>query len=256
MAPSWSVKLSILDPKDGTPPISIADSDSLYKSVAHDITTTTPYYEELLRRLGRSRTGRVCGVVELGGVDNSITVVMSVDSLIFRRAGDIWTWGNRVTFQLRRKTVEGMPADQFARLLFDSVCLSMDPWYAHAELTDEFSSKNIKVDKSGTRAIGVDISKSLPGLYWLNYFGNACVDEIGRSRFVSCPAFETREMKSGVSLSLASGPMEWSKVQYISRELDTMASLGQEFFFLRGDQQLATRSPFVVEQVGPNGEPL
>jgi hypothetical protein len=194
-----------------------------------------------------------CRVIELGGSDSSMTIIFSVDQRSFRKIGDIWIWGNHITVQIRRKTIAGVKADRFARQLLDKFCLQMEPWYAHAEDPAEFRAKNILADSTGTRAIGVDFSRSLPGLGWLNYFRPACVDEIGRARFAACPAHEKKELKGGVRLALGFNPSDWQTDDYMHKERAAIAALGREYFFLRHDQQQVTISPFRGHIEPPDG---
>jgi hypothetical protein len=246
LAPSWSNSARICDPKEGTPQIRVKSANSLYESVWHDITTQGPHYKRLVRQFGPPKYERPCGTVELGSDDRSMAVVLLLDDLSFRRSGDIWIWGNHVTFQLRGKAVEGTSVDKFAMRLFEELCRRMEPSYAHAGAADEFFAKNILSDRNGTRAAGVDISKSLPGLFWLNYFGPTCVDGIGRSRFTECPALESKPIGGGVLLALGRKPRDWRTGEYRLGESAAMESLGQEFFFLRSESQRITRSPFAT----------
>jgi hypothetical protein len=244
LAPSWSEGLRICDPYKGTAPIRVMNADSLYESVSQDVTSSSPLLEKLAREHGPLMDGGLCRVIELGGNDRSMTIVMSLDHRSFRKNGSIMIWGNHISFQLRRNAKDDAVTDHLARCLLEEICMHMDPWYAHAKDIGEFRAKNILKNNNGTRAIGVDVSRSLPGLYWLNYFGPLCVDEIGRSRFADCPAFEKRNMGDGVWLALGLKSGDWPTEDYMLRERAVIASLGQEFFFLRTDQERDTRSPF------------
>ena len=154
LAPSWSKGLRICDPYEGTPPIRVTNPDSLFESVSHDVSGTSPFLEQLIREGGLPKQSGICKVIELGGGDSSMTIIFSVDHRSFRKIGDIWIWGNHITVQIRRKTIAGVKADRFARQLLDKLCLQMQPWYAHAEDPAEFRAKNILADSTGTRAIG------------------------------------------------------------------------------------------------------
>ena len=142
--------------------------------------------------------------------------------------------------------MEGVNVISFAKRLFEQVCIRLDPWYARAECTEEFSAKNISSDRGGTEAIGVDIGKSLPGLYWLNYFGSVCVESVGKDRFEACAAFDKKPINEGYMFALGSDPGDWSKAEYVSTEQQAMMALGKEYFFLRSDSKRPTRSPFAM----------
>jgi hypothetical protein len=51
---------------------------------------------------------------------------------------------------------------------------------------DGFRARNLD-ETSGARALGRDMSKALPGLYWLNLFGAPYVDLIGVERLRTAP---------------------------------------------------------------------
>jgi hypothetical protein len=54
---------------------------------------------------------------------------------------------------------------------FAHCCANFDPFFGFACDTEEYHAKNMSTEGGGVRAIGIDIGKYLPGLYWLNFFG-------------------------------------------------------------------------------------
>ena len=130
LAPSWSLGLGISDPKEGAPPIAISNPSALYDAVMFDITTKSPFYHQLEEQLGTTTDERLCGFVELHGVDSSIAVFVDLDENRFCRFPDKWIWGNCIAFQFRRRRVESVAVDRFTWRLFHKFCSDLQPWYA------------------------------------------------------------------------------------------------------------------------------
>lgn len=247
-APRWSTKMRLWEPKPSAPHIDFGVASALFDAVKFDVTTISPFYKELVRQFGPPAHSGACGTLEFRGTDSSITIVMNVDDRQFLQFGDIWTWGNRIAFQLEGNQVEGINVSVFARRLLEGLCDRLKPWYARAESYDEFAAKNFSTAGGGVEAIGVDISRSLPGLYWLNYFGRECVQAMGDLAFTSSAAFETKRIGEGYLLALGQRASDWTSSSYRDTERRVMTSLGESFFFRRDLPGRPTKSPFVVER--------
>ena len=243
-APAWSSKLRVWPSSTKSEHIDLSDPSSLYNSLKADLSTPGEFYRQLETAFGSSRGERICGTSELRGADNSLTLVFSVDERTFCKISDIWIWGNGISVQLRRKRIEGINASSFAVGLLKDICNRLEPWYAHAECTAEFDAKNVSHEGGGTAAIGVDISKSLPGLYWLNYFGGPSVESIGTKRLEECPALKKEKIRSGYFIALSDDPHEWASEEYRLVERKVLKSLGERWFFHRNCPELSTKSPF------------
>ena len=115
--------------------------------------------------------------------------------------------------------------------------------YAHCEIQEEFDSKNLIKDAQGVRAVGVDLEDSLPGLYWLNYFGRPYVQMIGKQKLLAAAAYEVHDLKDGVLIKLSSTPFEWQGEAYQSSEQLITKHIGTEFFFSKTDLTRNTIAP-------------
>lgn len=244
-APAWVSRLRIWPAHRSIPQISLSNPAALREAVYADSKHHGKLYDELMRRFGISE-GVVSGVSEIRGSDSSITLVLTVSERIH-------STGNRFVFQLRRKRIEGIEAASFAARLFEDICARLDPWYARARPCSEFDAKNMIDNGRVTRAIGVNVAKALPGLYWQNYFGAPCVEAIGADRFAATPAFRKERIGDGYLIGLAKEPWEWETVEYRQLEAEVRRSLGEELFFLRENEDRQTRSPLVWpdEPTGP-----
>jgi hypothetical protein len=77
-------------------------------------------------------------------------------------------------------------------------------------MTEEFDAKNLSFDGRCLQAVGVDISRFLPGIYWRTFFGRSIAERIGREQLLSAPAHEARAVGDGVLLALDGRGRAWS----------------------------------------------
>lgn len=119
-------------------------------------------------------------------------------------------------------------------------------------MTKEWNAKNMELER-GARAIGGDISRYLPGLYWLNFFGEPYRKLIGKERLLSAPAHEIVEVDAGVLVCLAERPESWDSPEYKAVENRVLDHLGREYFFDRNDTERKTVAPdFGLEPLPPH----
>ena len=132
--------------------------------------------------------------MEFRGADSSLIVVVRFDECIFPQRGNERRWGNTIAIQICRTKVNGFSSTLWARQVFEALCRTLAPWYAHAEMMEEYHAKNISCERGGMAAVGVDVSRALPGLYWLNFFGKPYEELIGRDRLALCPGDEIKNL--------------------------------------------------------------
>jgi len=241
-APNWSAGLRLWPVEKGDARIDPKEPDAFYDAVIPEVTEKGDLYRDLVAQYGQPRSNRICGNVEFRGGNKSLVLAMSLDEEIFGRVGEIWTWGNYLSFQVRGPDVDGSPSPAWAKHLIHTFTVP-ELWYAHAEMADEFAAKNLLCDSSGCEAVGVDISKSLPGLYWLNYFGKPYVELIGRNRLLSAPAHEVADFGNGVLVMIGDQPEEWDTHGYRLTESRVLDHLGRTFFFSKAEPRRATVAP-------------
>jgi hypothetical protein len=148
-----------------------------------------------------------------------------------------------VTFQVRKAKVDGVDSIAWCHELFRALCEHLSPWHGIAQMLDEFYAKNISHEGGGTRAVGRDISRYLPGLYWLNFFGRPYRDFIGRERLLTAPAHEVKELDSGVLLSIHKDAKAWNTLAYQAKEEQILQHIGHEYFFSKSDPNRTTTAP-------------
>jgi len=186
---------------------------------------------------------RIRGWAELRGCDDSLILVFSIDEEVFWPAGDAWIWANDVSFQICRSRVEGIDSVVWSNTMLEALCSDLSPPYAYGRMSAEFDTKNISHGGGGAEAVGVNVSKALPGLYWLNFFGRPYRDLIGRECLLSAPAHEVRELDDGVLLALHENPRAWDTPGYRAREKQVREHLGPQYFFSKDDPNRKTVAP-------------
>lgn len=108
---------------------------------------------------------------------------------------------------------------------------------------EEYDSKNMSREGGGVQAIGIDVSKYLPGIYWLNFFGKPYRVLIGQERLLTCPAQSVQQLDDGVLVSLSTDPTEWDSSEYRDRERRVIEHLGNQYFFDRNNREQSTVAP-------------
>jgi hypothetical protein len=259
LVPKWSTELHVWRYQQPKVPIDVSAPGALAESMLSVATEHGPFFHELERRFGAASHQRLFGSAELRGSDRSLTLVVSTDEDVFSRTGASWLWGNHVTFQVCRAKVEGSDAITWATRAFEVLCASLSPPWAHAQVTAEYAAKNISREGGGMRAVGVDISRALPGLYWLNFYGRACRDRIGRERLLTAPAARVGEVDDGVLLMLHPDPTAWDTPEYEAIERGVLDHLGPEHFFSKEAPERKTVPPVeglpLLPATQPVGEP-
>jgi hypothetical protein len=144
--------------------------------------------------------------------------------------------------------VEGTPTAIWTRLFFEEAVSRLQVRYAYAT-TKGFEAKNIDKSGTGRRAIGVKLSKSLPGLYWLNFFGPEYVQLFGRDRVLEPASDAGQPVGSGLMIAVGHDLEDWSSEPYCRRESEILESLGREYFFSRDAPDRSTVAPAFSKQV-------
>jgi hypothetical protein len=141
---------------------------------------------------------------------------------------------------------EGQATKEWIDVFFARACEELAPWHAHASTSSEWAANNLAFntpDGARVRAVGIDKTKYLPGLYWQNYFGGPYVDFIGRQRLLSAPACRVQEIGGGVLVKVFEDPYSWASPESSDLKRRVLAHLGEEFFFIKEAGPRTTRAP-------------
>ncbi len=114
--------------------------------------------------------------------------------------------------------------------IFESLIREFTPAYAYIEAGRAFCGKR--------RAVWA----SIPGIYWMNYFGQEYVDFIGRDRILSCGWVKTEPF--GNSIMTWTSP-ELDMPDEVRAHMETLYQnrLGAEYFKQPGEEFAAAISP-------------
>ncbi len=254
LAPEWASKLHLWRFRE--PPVEI---DVTREGAIENLMVSKGIERgELFRRLEKlaplPAPERRLGSMELRGAYRGLTVVLSFDDWMFSPIGASWIPGNRITFQVRRSKIEQNGASAWAEECISLCCMAVDPLFGFACATEEYTAKNMSTDGGGLRAIGIDIAKHLPGLYWLNFFGAPYAALIGHEALSSTPAEGVVACKSGYLIRLSSGPEHWNSAEGSHREAAARKHLGCKYFFDRGSCDRETVSPFCLPKLNSAGK--
>ncbi len=213
---------------------------------------------ELFRRLEKLAPvpdpERRIGSMELRGAYPGLTIVLNLDDWIFCPIGTSWISGNTIAIQVRSSRIEQSDASDWAEECLSICCAVMDPLFAFACSTEEYAAKNMSTEGGGLRAIGIDIAKHLPGLYWLAFFGAPYATLIGPETLSSAPAERVVVCKSGYLIRLSAGPKQWNSPEARDREAAVRKHLGRQYFFDRESCDRDTVSPFCLPKLTSPGK--
>lgn len=198
-------------------------------------------YRALIKEYGPGEHPRRTGSVELRGGDESIVVAVGLDEQVFAPSAGRYLWGNSIHVQVCQARVAGEPSTQFVLDLAARSCSDLGPFYARAQDPAERSAKNLSRKGGGMMAVGVDVSRYLPGLYWLNFFGSPYCDLIRADRLLSAPAYDVARVGNGVLVVVDEDPSTWSSPR--SRYRKVLDHIGDKYFFLDGAPDRSTVAP-------------
>jgi hypothetical protein len=218
-APAWAEELWVDRDEDAARPVRVWDNRRI---------------REAIWQASRPRGG--LGFATLLGADAGLRIFLNSSSA--RRPVGL----NHISVELIRPVVSGEPSTTLARSLIKGLISSVPVLYGRASIGREFRYKNT-VDGKGRQAIGVDLAKSLPGIYWLNYFGRPYVEMFGKDRLLSAPAHKVGPVAEGVLIELAQDPSDWELPSYRAAESALIAHLGESYFFSRFSPERATVAP-------------
>ena len=234
-APAWTSDLHIQRHRRRR------EVDDFAHSVRQAASERGALFAELTDRFGPSPYERQTGSVELRGADSSLIVVIHLDDYTFSPSAGRWLWGNTITLQVCRARVGEKDAETFVERFAIAACSRLSPWYAHGHLAVEFHARNISTEGGGMRAIGIDYSRYLPGLYWLNFFGDPYCRLIGQERLLGAPSHMARVIDEGVLLRVNQKASSWNCAE--SRAQQVLTHIGEQYFFDREHPERETVAP-------------
>jgi hypothetical protein len=218
---------------------------SLYDALKVEAQTAPSPLAELVRQHFGDQIPyeRTTAMVHLIGSDPSVEVFIDVDEYPLAPRLDGWFMGNRFAVSFSSDQIDGQTTAVLVRNAFEELVDTVPVDVGNARSNEEFRAKNMLSDANGVRAVGIDISRALPGLYWLNFFGQPYCELIGRDRLAHAPAEIVVEGKNGVLIGLSDNPDSWNTASYKSAEESVMNHLGRGYFFIKDEPDRRTVAP-------------
>ena len=244
--PRWSTEIRIsYDDDKQSARISIDKPGSLYTAVKEEADVVpSPLIERVRELLGdRIPYERTIAMVHLVGADGSLEVFINVDGYPLAPRLDTWYMGNRLKINFLSAELEGCTVASLARTVFEELVDVLTVDFGSVRSDEEYRAKNLVANQNGIEAVGLDISKALPGLYWLNFLGQPYCDLIGQGRLTSVPAAIVVKRSNGVIIGLGDDPSLWNTSKYREAEAAILQHLGPQFFFDKDRPKRPTVAP-------------
>lgn len=154
--------------------------------------------------------------------------------------GSDWLWSNSIGMTVYTPRLEGHQRSRWTERFAADLSQHPDFLWGAAYLRQEFSASNLDTSE-GMRAIGRDVRRHLPGVFWLNLFGKPYRDLIGIQALGTAPAAVLDEDNHRVILRAFESPEDWSDGLGAKEQL--RRHLGDDIFFDRRQPERPTRSP-------------
>jgi hypothetical protein len=152
----------------------------------------------------------------------------------------IWLWSNSIGMTVSTASLEGSQRSSWMEGFAANLSRHPDFLWGAAYLQQEFAASNLDTT-NGVRAIGRDVRRYLPGVFWLNLFGKPYRDLIGVRALRSALAAVIDEDKHRVILRAFESPEDWPDGLDAKKRL--RQQLGDDVFFDRSQPERPTRAP-------------
>ncbi len=254
LAPEWASKLHLWRFREPSLAIDITREDAIERVMLSKGIERGELFRHLEKVAPLPDPERRLGSMELRGAYPGLTVVLGFDDWTFCPIGNSWIPGNQIAIQVRRSQIERSGASKWAEECISLCSMTVDPLFGFACATEEYAAKNMSTEGGGLRAIGIDIAKHLPGLYWLTFFGAPYATLIGHEVLSSAPAERVDVCNADYLIRLSSGPEQWNSPEASHRESAVRKHLGCQYFFDRESCDRETVSPFSLPKLNFAGK--
>jgi hypothetical protein len=236
--------------------VDLRDPMAVHAAVVQKGSARGPVFQDLTSTEGRPRHPRRFGDVMLRGRTSRTWLKVRFDEYVpAMPMGDKWLFSNSVSFSTTRSRLASTQAHEWIRALLYTLASGSDVLRGAAWDDDEFRASNLHDGEEGVWALGRDVRRSLPGLFWLNAFGPPYVDLIGRATFDTVPA-SVAHVGSSVVVELYPSPGDWATASGSEARNRVLGHVGRRFFYDRKALNLETFAPdFGLPELAP-GKPL
>ena len=241
VAPRWSTRLRVLRSAREQIPVDASQPGALRAAVLEMATRRGPTYQALVERSGPGDE-RVFGSAEVRGASQELIVVVSVDEQVVSSLGRATVLNNTVSLQVRRPKVAGRKGTDWSSEVFQALCARLSPAWGWAGHPSEYWAK-VMTEEPSIRAVGRDLGRYLPGVFWLNFFGRPYRQLIGDDRLRSVPATHVAIVDQGVLIGLGLEPMDWDTEEYATAEQRVRDHLDAHLFYSKAEPDRLTVAP-------------
>lgn len=230
-APGWTtlVRRSVSEGHAGIA-VDLSSPGALYAAIEHE-----------RERLGAAGVAAPSVTTWFEGSTPEYQLQLEVSAQTTKRRGA--ALANNLTLVIERHEVEGRPVADWLREFIRATARDLPVAYGFARTFGEFASMNKNPPTSRGVPEGLDLSRYLPGLYWLNCFGEPYVRLIGLERLMATPARTVEPAGGGVLITLDDSPWSWQTTEYARRRTACVQHLGEDLFFDRSARERPTRIP-------------
>lgn len=192
---------------------------------------------------------RVLGMLGFETRNRSRNVVLRFDERPFNmRPTDKYFFGNGLTLYSEDKTMASESRQGLAMLVSERVFANDIFDWGYCCLGDEYDTNNIDQTGGGVRAVGIDVSRQLPGFYWANYFGPFLIEWISKAKLASVPGCSVEQLGHGVLVTNLCPPDEWESHDFRKNRATAMDHLGRDLFFEKGNEMKGRLFP--IDEIG------
>ena len=232
--------------------VRLGDPGELRKTVLDKGGRRGPMFDQLEKQNGQTAYERRFGEALIRTDTPSTFLTVRFDEYApGMPSGDKWLFSNSIGGWTSRSSVAGHDRAEFIGELFNELAGLPSLLWGGAFMNSEFRERNLHDDHDGVWAVGRDIRRSLPGLYWMNAFGSPYIETIGADRLrrggaTALPA------SSNLVIKLYDAPEDWNTESARQNYRSILDRLGQEHFYDRDNPASDTVAPdFGLAELSP-----
>lgn len=172
---------------------------------------------------------RVLGSVHFISGDGKENLHVHFDDWTFSPCLEEKRFGNSVTIEKEFDQIDESTDETIRRVckkFFDNSLFD----YGYCCDAEEYWAKNIDQSDGGARAVGLDVSKYLPGFYWGNYFSDRLQGRMPRVK-EDLEGYESVRLSVGILLLGKYPAWDWDKPENVARNRKAVEIIGEQFFF-------------------------
>lgn len=96
---------------------------------------------------------------------------------------------------------------------------------------------------------GHRLNQSLPGVYWVNFFGPVYVEFLGKEKFISLPCYYKEKLQDGGFMVMtARSPFDYEEPETKKLEKEIIEQLGHDTFFDKRKPARICRVPLLMKE--------